>query len=315
MYERGIEAFLAVAMSRTLGKAAKLLNVTQSTVSYNLSELENEMGLILVDRQKGMKSIQLTPAGESLLPLALKWQELIREIGGLHAPGVAYLLTIGGSEGVNYRILKNIYRKLIEHEPPVFMTIMTDPSDMMYPAVESRAVDIAITLHQETSRFVQVEPFYKESFVAARIADEGEEVGEYAEITSLLPECEFYIEWSSAYRLWHDHIWDPAQCAHVKLDSMNLATMLMSRPGQWCMIPESGIEQFRRDTPRAVFQKLKDPPPDIVYYELKHRYPKSSSLPGIGVFDKILKESFPQPTDPVAEIKKARSTSAQHPAY
>ena len=55
-------------MSRTLGKAAELLSVTQSTISYNLNELENDMGMILVDRQKGMKSIKLTPAGESFLP-------------------------------------------------------------------------------------------------------------------------------------------------------------------------------------------------------------------------------------------------------
>ena len=33
MHEKGIETFLAVAMSRTLGKAAELLNVTQSTIS------------------------------------------------------------------------------------------------------------------------------------------------------------------------------------------------------------------------------------------------------------------------------------------
>ena len=55
MHEKGIETFLAVAMSRTLGKAAELLNVTQSTISYNLSELESEMGMILVDRQKGQQ--------------------------------------------------------------------------------------------------------------------------------------------------------------------------------------------------------------------------------------------------------------------
>lgn len=268
------------------------------------------MGMILVDRQKGMKSVQLTPAGEGLLPLALKWQEVIREISGIRNPGVAFTLTVGGSESVNYRILMGIYKKLIEHLPPVFMKIVTDPSDQMYPAIESRALDIAITLHEENSRFVQVEPFYQEGFVAARIIEEGEEPGEYVDVESLLPECEFYIEWSSSYRLWHDHIWDPSQCAHVKLDSMNLATMLMSRPGQWCMIPESGIGQFRKESPHAVFQKLHDAPPDIVYYKLTHRYPKSSSLPGIRIFDKVLAESFPQPFKKPAPLKKARNSSA-----
>ncbi len=52
---------------------------------------------MLVDRQKGMKSISLTPAGESFL-LALKWQEVSREIGNARNPGSAFSLAIGGSE-------------------------------------------------------------------------------------------------------------------------------------------------------------------------------------------------------------------------
>lgn len=83
--------------------------------------------------------------------------------------------------------------------------------------------------------------------------------------------------------------------------------MLMTRPGQWCMIPESGVEQFRRESPHAVFQKLHDGPPDITYYELTHRYPKSSSLPGIKIFNKILRECFPSKTSQLQNNnKKAR---------
>ena len=100
-------------MSRTLGKAAELLSVTQSTISYNLNELENDMGMILVDRQKGMKSIKLTPAGESFLPLALKWQEVSREIANARTPGSAYALAVGGSESVNCRLLPPVYSALL----------------------------------------------------------------------------------------------------------------------------------------------------------------------------------------------------------
>ena len=151
LHEKGIETFLAVAMSRTLGKAAELLSVTQSTISYNLNELENDMGMILVDRQKGMKSIKLTPAGESFLPLALKWQEVSREIANARTPGSAYLLAVGGSESVNCRLLPPVYSALLEHEPPVYLRIVTDPSDMMYQAVESRALDAAIVIHEESA--------------------------------------------------------------------------------------------------------------------------------------------------------------------
>lgn len=72
MQERRLEVFLAVAMSRTFGKAADMLNVTPSSVSRELKNLEEELGMLLVDRQKGVKAVKLTPAGESLLPLVFK---------------------------------------------------------------------------------------------------------------------------------------------------------------------------------------------------------------------------------------------------
>ena len=193
-------------MSRTLGKAAELLNVTQSTISYNLNELENDMGMILVDRQKGMKSIKLTPAGESFLPLALKWQEVSREIANARTPGSAHSLAVGGSESVNCRLLPPVYGALLEHEPPVYLRIVTDPSDMMYQAVESRALDAAIVIHEESARYVQMEPVYRENFVVARIPQEDEEPSEYVRPSDLDQGMEFYIEWSGGFRLWHDHI-------------------------------------------------------------------------------------------------------------
>lgn len=300
MHEKGIETFLAVAVSRTLGKAAELLNVTQSTISYNLSELENEMGMILVDRQKGMKSIRLTPAGESFLPLALKWQEVSKEICNARAPGSAYSLTIGGSESVNCRLLPSVYGALLEHDPPVYLRIVTDPSDQMYQAVESRALDVAIVIHEENTRYVQIEPIYKEGFRVARIPFQDETPDEYVKPSDLNRNMEFYIEWSGGYRLWHDHVWDPMKSLKVKIDSVKLATSLMKRPGQWCMIPESAVVQFRAEAPSAVIQKLHETPPDIIYYKLTHRFPKSSAVAGLAIFDDLLKKK-------TAELEEERN--------
>ena len=290
MHEKGIETFLAVSMSRTLGKAAELLNVTQSTVSYNLSELESEMGMMLVDRQKGMKSISLTPAGESFLPLALKWQEVSREIANARNPGSAFSLAIGGSETVNYRLLPKIYKDLLEHEPPVYLRLLTDPTDQMYQAVESRAIDLAIVLHEETTRYVQIDQFFKESLVVARIPKDEEETSDVIKPEDLMPELEYYIEWSSSYRLWHDHIWDPIRTAKMRLDSVNLVGLFMDEPGQWCMVPCSAVEELKLINERIVFQRISEDPPDLVYYKITHRYPRTSALPGLSIFDEVVKK-------------------------
>ena len=290
MHEKGIETFLAVAMSRTLGKAAELLNVTQSTISYNLSELESEMGMILVDRQKGMKSVRLTPAGESFLPLALKWQDVSREIGNARNPGSAYSLTVGGSENINSALMPEIFNALLEHEPPVYLRVMTDPSDQLYQAVENRALDVALCTHEENTRYVQIEPVMKENFVAARIPYPGEMSAPLVSQNELRQELEIYIEWSGGFRLWHDHIWDPSKTGRVRVNSVIVAASLMRCPGNWCMIPESAKDAVRRQIPDAVFHRVMDPPPALICYKLTHRYPKSSAVPGIAIFEEVLKK-------------------------
>ena len=287
MDEKGIETFLAVSVSRTLGKAAELLNVTQSTISYNLSELEDEMGMILVDRQKGMKAISLTPAGESFLPLALRWQEVSREISNARNPGSAYSLAVGGSENVNCRILPGVYKDMLEHEPPVHLRIATDPSDQMYHAVESRALDVAIVLHEETTRYVQIDPFYKESLAVARIPMPGESQTEIISPEMLKQELEFYIEWSSSYRLWHDHIWDPACSIKMRLDSVNLISKLFTKPGQWCMVPLSTAGLLKAGNDKIILQRITEEPPSLMYYKLTHRCPKACAIPGLEIFDEV----------------------------
>ena len=63
---KGLDVFLAIAMSKTLSDAASVLGLSPSAVSYNLKCLENSLGLDLVDRKKGFKNIHLTPAGITL---------------------------------------------------------------------------------------------------------------------------------------------------------------------------------------------------------------------------------------------------------
>ena len=287
VHEKGIETFLAVAMSRTLGKAADLLNVTQSTISYNLSELESEMGMILVERQKGMKSVHLTPDGESFLPLALKWQDVSREISDAKNPGSACTLSVGGSDYVNCRLMTGVYRDLMSHNPPVSLKVTSDSSDRMYQYVESMELDTAIVLHEEKNRYVQTERFFSEPMTVARIPSDRENPSEYVSSDLLQPELECYIEWSAAYRLWHDHFLSPSDSSALRLDSVTLAASMMSEEGQWCVIPISAKCLFEREGRGAIFQNMAQPAPNLVYYKLTHITPKVSSVLGLAIFGDI----------------------------
>lgn len=67
---RQLRAFIAVAEVNHFTRAAERLELSQSTVSTLVRELEANLGLRLLDRHTRM--LRLTPAGAEILPLARK---------------------------------------------------------------------------------------------------------------------------------------------------------------------------------------------------------------------------------------------------
>lgn len=49
-----VETFLTVIRTRTISQAANILYVSQSTVSGRLKQLEEELGVTLIERKKGL---------------------------------------------------------------------------------------------------------------------------------------------------------------------------------------------------------------------------------------------------------------------
>ncbi len=60
-----LESFIQVAENLSFARAAEVLNMTQSTVSRQISSLENELGARLFHRST--RTVSLTPAGISFL--------------------------------------------------------------------------------------------------------------------------------------------------------------------------------------------------------------------------------------------------------
>jgi len=73
-----LRCFIAVAQYLNFTKAAASMYLTQSTMSHNISELENELGIKLFHRTKN--SVSLTSAGEALLNDAYDVDRAIRTI-------------------------------------------------------------------------------------------------------------------------------------------------------------------------------------------------------------------------------------------
>ena len=81
---RQLRAFLAVAAEGHFTRAADKLDVSQSTISTLIRELEANLGLRLFDRHT--RALRLTQAGEEIVGLAHKsLTDLDRALGGRQA--------------------------------------------------------------------------------------------------------------------------------------------------------------------------------------------------------------------------------------
>ncbi len=78
MILRHLEYLSALARERHFARAAAACGVTQSTLSAGIKQMEESLGVLLVERRQ--RFLGLTPEGEK----ALEWaQHVIADFGGL----------------------------------------------------------------------------------------------------------------------------------------------------------------------------------------------------------------------------------------
>ena len=118
-----LRSFQAVAQTGNLTRAAEALHLSQSALSVQIRNLEDELGVELFARQA--KGMRLTPAGEALLPHAGEILEKSAEMGraALHLRGeVGGSLNIGLNTDPTFLRLNRVIRAVTTALPRVSLT-------------------------------------------------------------------------------------------------------------------------------------------------------------------------------------------------
>lgn len=144
---RVLRYFLAVVREEGINRAAEVLHITQPTLSRQLSQLEDEVGVKLFHR--GAKKITLTNEGillrrraEEILALVdrteqeLAWQDEF----------VEGRIVIGGGELAAMQELPEVIESFREKYPLVTFDIFTGNADMVKEQMEKGLIDIGVLL-------------------------------------------------------------------------------------------------------------------------------------------------------------------------
>lgn len=142
---QNLQAFISVSETRSFSKAAEKLFITQPAVSKRVSSLEQSLNAQLFDRIG--KHVQLTEAGEALLPRArnilAELAESRRVINDLSGQ-VAGALRLGTSHHIGLHRLPPVLRAYTAEYPAVDLDIQFMDSEDACEAVMKGELELAI---------------------------------------------------------------------------------------------------------------------------------------------------------------------------
>jgi DNA-binding transcriptional LysR family regulator len=159
-----LESFLFAAEHLSFSEAAKLLHVTQPTISHHIKMLESELGLELFDRS-GAK-LQLTEAGRSLLPWARKLiqdSNELEEMASSLQSGVVGHLRIACSTTAGKYILPQLAARFCKRHPGVRVSILACTPDRAVPQLMEGEANLAVVSFEPQDDAVEHQVFFEDS--------------------------------------------------------------------------------------------------------------------------------------------------------
>lgn len=142
---KNLETFVMVNELKSFTQAAQRLGFTQSTVSFQIKQLENELGIPLFERIS--HTVTLTNEGQKLLPLAHQILRLWAEAGhiaGNTAP--AGIVRIAIAESLSSWQFHSHFKDFHDRYPGIRLKLIAASTDDMFQMLGQNQVDIVYTL-------------------------------------------------------------------------------------------------------------------------------------------------------------------------
>jgi DNA-binding transcriptional LysR family regulator len=161
-----IEAFVHAAENLSFSEAAKLLHLSQPTISHHIKSLEHELGVELFDRSGS--SLHLTEAGRLLLPWAHK---LIRQsiemqemVASLQNKIVGHLRIACSTTSGKY-ILPLLAARFHERFPWVKVTILSCGPEYVVPRLLESEANLGVLSRESFEEGLESQEFFTDHVI------------------------------------------------------------------------------------------------------------------------------------------------------
>ena len=159
MNQRFVEAFYWVATLKSMTRAAEKLFMTQSAISSRVSALEEELGILLIDRRDRQR-FALTNAGMRFLQYAERLMTIHRQLRdelGTEDAGV-HLLRVGAIESVLHTWLIPLLQHLRSVHPKLQLELTVEITPVLVEAVKRGTLDLVFAAQSISAPDIRTRP-------------------------------------------------------------------------------------------------------------------------------------------------------------
>ncbi|GGX12762.1 transcription regulator LysR family protein [Pigmentiphaga litoralis] len=165
---RHLRYFVALAQQLNFTHAARKVHVSQSTLSHQIRQLEEELGQTLFDRTG--KQVRLTQAGERFLPNA---NNALREVdSGIHAlrrgeDELRGRLAVGATHTFGIGLIPTCIAEFMARHRGVQVSIEEGSADWILQQLRDGRIDLGVAYRPASLGALRFEPLYNEEMVLA----------------------------------------------------------------------------------------------------------------------------------------------------
>ncbi len=226
-----LKTFLEVRKTRSFGRAADNLFVTQAAVSARIKQLEESLGVKLFLRQRN--NLQLTAEGERLLPHAetvlLAWARARQEVE--LKPDQKSQLTIGSTPGLWIYAYQERLASIVSQIPELALRTEVHTPEELVRLVLERALDVAILYDAPTIPDLTTKPLEKlELVLASNIPN--------VSAKTALQTNYIYVDWGTAFNVFHAKRFSEVSPAMHHTSMGSIAEAMMKEIKASAFLPE-----------------------------------------------------------------------------
>ncbi len=163
---RHLRYFAVLAETLNFTRAAERAHVTQSTLSHQIKQLEEQVGLRLFDRIG--KRVVITESGEVFLAFIMRaLKEVDQGLGALKRDPEALtgLVRVGATHTFNIQFIPACVATFLGHYPAVKLNVDELAADAIDAGLKSGSLDLGIAYRPVGPSGLRFEPLYNEELV------------------------------------------------------------------------------------------------------------------------------------------------------